>query len=217
MMDTDGTNMETLLTDYEARNPSWSPYGDSILFQSLLTGVYNIWSLDLGDMSLTQLTDNNSDDSAAVWQPATGLDIQSFVQSDTENISSSSSPQIIEPYCRRYGESPVYVTKNQPLILKWRWDAKTSDLVKDHIDSATYTILLDGDEIPAVDKSTIMYIRDENIYRVEWYSDVLSLSPGTYIGERIVSWDRMISDGWDTYGPGGEYETMWDDCEIIVN
>lgn len=217
IMDRDGSNAESILSDYEARNPSWSPYGDSILFQSFLTGVYDIWTLDLDDMSLTQLTDNNSDDSAAVWQPATGLDIQSSVQSDTENISSSFSPQIVEPYCRRYGESPVYVTKNQSIILKWRWDAKTSDLVKDHIDSATYTILLDGDKIYGVDKSTIMYIPDENIYRVEWYSDVLSLSPGTHIGERIVTWDRMISDGWDTYGPVGEFETMRDDCEIIVS
>ena len=217
IMHEDGSNVETLIADYEARNPSWSPYGDSILFQSFLSGVYDIWSLDLLDMSLTQLSDNNSDDSAAVWQPAIGIDIQSSDQSNTGNIASPSSTQVIEPYCRRYGESPVYVNSDQPVILKCRWDAKPRDLVKDHIDSASYTILLDGEEISAVDKSTIMYIRDDNIYRVEWYSDILMLSPGTHLGERIVRWDRMISDGWDTYGSGGEFETMRDDCEIIVN
>lgn len=186
IMNVDGSNLEAILTEYEARNPSWSPFGESILFQSFLTGVYNIWSLDLGNKNLTQLSENNSDDSAAVWQPAIGLDIQSSVQSDTGNIPSLSTAQSIEPYCRRYGESPVSIQGGIPIILKWRWDAKTTGLVKDHIDSARYTILLDGEEIPAVDKSTIMYIRDENLYRVEWYSDPLMLSPGTHIGERTV-------------------------------
>lgn len=222
IMEKDGTNVETLLADQEARNPSWSPYGDSILFQSFLTGVYNIWSLALEDKSLIQISENNSDDSAAVWQPATGPATQSSSDNTSSTaVTSSEDPSeqdvlVIEPYCRRYDQSPIYVNRNQPVRLKWRWDAQTQDLVKDHIDSASYRIMLDGEEITAVDKSTIMYIRDENIYRVEWYSDVMTLTPGRHIGERIVSWDRMISDGWDTYGPGGEFETMWDDCEIIV-
>ena len=135
-MKSDGSNVQIVLADYESRNPSWSPFGDSILFQSNLSGKYEIWTLDLANMDLTQLTENNHEDSAAVWQPAPGLEIQSSNQSTTENITSSSSPLIIEPYCRRYGESPVYVENNQPVMLKWRWDAKTKELVKEHIDSS---------------------------------------------------------------------------------
>ena len=130
--------------------------------------------------------------------------------------SVSVQPVIVEPYCRRYGQSSVYVTKNQPLILKWRWDAKTEALVQEHINTATNEILLDGALVDASQQSAIEYISDQNLYRVSWISEPIILESGTHQASRGLTWSRMISDGWDTYGPGGTYETILDDCEIIV-
>jgi hypothetical protein len=42
------------------------------------------------------------------------------------------------------------------------------------------------------------------------------LSPGEHLASRALAWSRMIFDGWDTFGPGGEIETEYHTCTIIV-
>lgn len=115
-----------------------------------------------------------------------------------------------------FDQSPATVRAHQPVTLWWRWDALTRAQVEDHIEAARYEIYLDGVRIYAQQQTDIIYLSSDGIYRVSWYSEVGALSTGTHIAERFLSWTRQIFDGWDTYGPGGEIETEYDRCEIIV-
>ena len=139
----------------------------------------------------------------------------------TPSITPSPAPQLppimAEAYCDMFDESPVYVKRHQPVIIWWRWDAKTVAQVQDHIATARYRILLDGEEIVAERQTGIEYLSDKGWYRVSWFAEARVLSPGTHRTERFLSWDRKIFDGWDYYGPGSSIETEWDFCDIIVS
>jgi hypothetical protein len=125
-------------------------------------------------------------------------------------------PAIVEPYCTMFDASPVYVKQNQPVTLRWRWSALTKEQVKEHIDAGIYEIFLDGQRIQPEGRSEIQYLQDKNYYEVYWYANVGVLTPGTHRAERYLYWLRQVSDGWDTYGPGGKIESEYHYCEIIV-
>ncbi|MBN2548157.1 MAG: protein kinase [Anaerolineales bacterium] len=122
----------------------------------------------------------------------------------------------IEPYCSMFNQSPVSIKEHQPVTLQWRWDALTPELLEEHIQTATYEIYLDGARIQAERMSDIQYLSDEKHYRVYWYAFVGVLPPGSHRAERYLSWSRQISDGWNTFGPGGKTESEYHYCDIIV-
>ncbi|MBN1312892.1 MAG: serine/threonine protein kinase [Anaerolineae bacterium] len=125
-------------------------------------------------------------------------------------------PVQVSPLCSYYGHPTVYVEAGRPVMLAWTWNAKWEHLVEEHIEAATYRILLDSDEVEAVRRSEIEYVAAKGWYSVTWYADPVMLEAGTHLAERYLSWSRMISDGWSTYGPGGDKETEHDTCTIII-
>jgi hypothetical protein len=125
-------------------------------------------------------------------------------------------PVEIRPYCDKYGNSPVSIERDRPVTLVWTWNATQANLVQEHIETATYEILLDGRFISAQRRGEIEYFSKSNVYSVSWYADVGLLEVGEHLAERNLSWSRQISDGWDTYGPGGDIETESHFCVIIV-
>jgi hypothetical protein len=76
--------------------------------------------------------------------------------------------------------------------------------------------VLDGKPIHADRVSEIEYLNDKGWYRVSWFANMGFLIQGEHKAERHLTWDRKISDGWNTYGPGGEIETESDYCIIVV-
>jgi tRNA A-37 threonylcarbamoyl transferase component Bud32 len=134
----------------------------------------------------------------------------------TASPTSVLEPILIHPYCEMDGESPVYVERGRPVTLVWTWTAAQANLIQDHIETASYEIYLDGERIEAERMGEIEYVSDKNWYTVSWFADVGVLSEGEHVAERRLSWSRQISDGWDTYGPGGEIETEAHTCTIIV-
>jgi hypothetical protein len=42
------------------------------------------------------------------------------------------------------------------------------------------------------------------------------LDAGEHVITYDVSWKKIIDDGMNTYGPGGKFETLHDECLIIV-
>lgn len=136
-------------------------------------------------------------------------------QAPTATVTSPFPPVEVQPYCSFYNQSPVYVDAGHPVMLVWSWTATEAALVNDHIEAGIYTITLDGQPVEAVRRSDI-YQNDEGYYVVTWYAEPLILSPGTHTAARGLVWTRPVTDGWDTFGPGGEIETEYDECTIIV-
>ena len=136
-------------------------------------------------------------------------------QAPTATVTSPFPPVEVQPYCSFYNQSPVYVDAGHPVMLVWSWTATEAALVNDHIEAGIYTITPDGQPVEAVRRSDI-YQNDEGYYVVTWYAEPLILSPGTHTAARGLVWTRPVTDGWDTFGPGGEIETEYDECTIIV-
>lgn len=125
-------------------------------------------------------------------------------------------PAVVLPYCSALDQSPLYVRENQPVLIYWGWLATTPDYVQDFLDTAKIEILLDGEEVRPDTQSEIEYDSDDEGYVVHWSADVGTLTPGSHRVDYHVSWSRQISDGWYTYGPGGDYEEEREYCELIV-
>jgi hypothetical protein len=110
----------------------------------------------------------------------------------------------------------VYVRENQPVSIRWGWLATTSSYVQDFLDTATVQIFLDDEQVRPHTQSEVEYHIEDEGYVVDWSANVGTLTPGSHRLDYHVSWSRQISDGWHTYGPGGEYEERQEYCEIIV-
>ena len=117
--------------------------------------------------------------------------------------------------------SPQYVKIGQPITLVFGWYAKTRQQVEDHMATVSYEIYVDDVRV-YVDQqmSKIEYVNDDKnsgkFYMVNMYAPVGNLSPGKHIAKAHQTWSRLISDGWDSYGPGGDFEYDNHFCVIIV-
>ncbi len=134
----------------------------------------------------------------------------------TPTPRASLPPVQIHPYCAMDGESPVSVAGGQPVTLYWTWTAMTRDQVQDQIDAGRYEIMLDGRTINADRRGNIELDSTVGYYKVSWYADVGVLTTGEHTASRALSWSKQIFDGWNTFGPGGQIETEFDTCTILV-
>jgi hypothetical protein len=84
------------------------------------------------------------------------------------------------------------------------------------LDTATVEVFLDDEQVKPDTQSEIEYDFVDEGYVVSWSADVGTLTPGSHRLDYHVSWSRQISDGWHTYGPGGETEEEQEYCELIA-
>ncbi|MBN1429897.1 MAG: protein kinase [Anaerolineae bacterium] len=189
----------------------------ALLCLLLLVGIGYILSGNLAGFVLFAFTPTPT---ATATQPVTPdptlSPTPSPIPSQTPIPTSTIEPVEVSPLCSYYGEPDVYVQAGKPVMLAWTWNAKSETLVEEHIETATYRILLDGTEVQPVRRGEIEFVAAKNWYSVTWYAEPTMLEIGNHLAERYLSWSRMISDGWSTYGPGGDRETEHDTCNIIV-
>jgi hypothetical protein len=141
------------------------------------------------------------------WQPAPS----------TPAPKPSIEPVVVMPYCSALDEpTVVYVQENQPVTVYWGWVATTPEYVQDFLDTATVEVFLDDEQVKPDTQSEIEYDFVDEGYVVSWSADVGTLTPGSHRLDYHVSWSRQISDGWHTYGPGGETEEEQEYCELIA-
>ncbi len=132
-----------------------------------------------------------------------------------------SQPSIeVSVYCGYFGESPVTVGLDQPVVLYWKWGAASDDYLQDYVDAASFGLRLDGDflDVSGADQS----LDDcEGGRCVTWRLAPMTLGQGRHEAVMTVTLDREITDGFDfdsngaldLYGP-----SVWEApaCEIIV-
>ena len=72
-MNADGTNARVITEEgYDnCKNPSWSPDGSRIVFQSEQSGNFEIWIMDADGSNWVQLTEDSALDAVPVWHPST--------------------------------------------------------------------------------------------------------------------------------------------------
>jgi eukaryotic-like serine/threonine-protein kinase len=195
---------------------------------ALVVVGYAVWSGGLGDLewlfsvvatptAILASPPGSPPASPPADTPAPGpTETPTLTPSPTLIPTSTIEPVQVSPLCAYYGHPIVYVEAGRPVMLAWTWNAKTKELSQEHIDTATYRILLDGVEVQAVRRGEIEYDTAKGWFSVTWYAEPMMLEVGTHLAERYLSWSRQISDGWSSYGPGTSKETPHDDCTIIV-
>ena len=71
VMDADGANLVNLTQNPEALNkdPSWSPDGRRIAFESWRVGNHDVYVMDADGKNVVQLNDNLAWDAFPAWSP----------------------------------------------------------------------------------------------------------------------------------------------------
>ena len=102
------------------------------------------------------------------------------------------------------------------LNIIWGWNAKTEAQINDFLDNNNTIVTLDGKVIEGTQTGGIMKVEARNDLEVLWVSEVGILDPGqhTIIYDQKIT--KKIEDGYNSYGPGTENETIHDECLISV-
>jgi TolB protein len=65
----DGSSLTQLTSGSDDREPNWSPKGDRILFQSMRSGNWDIWTMNVDGSQILQVTTASGDDTDASYSP----------------------------------------------------------------------------------------------------------------------------------------------------
>jgi hypothetical protein len=107
------------------------------------------------------------------------------------------------------------VSPDSPVVIVWGWKTDSAQHLQDYIDNAVITVTLDGKDIASHAPFWVAN-NDPGNFKIFWFSRIGPLSPGSHLIVIDARWKKMISDGKNTYGPGGMTETEHDECEILV-
>lgn len=133
-----------------------------------------------------------------------------------------SDPGLIFAECDAFPlTDPGIVWDTDTITVFWSWFAATPALAQDHINNAQYEVFLSSpyanrQPFPDVDVSPITLREDGNYY--VFYSANLGMGfrPGDYRVDYYVTWDTVIDDGYNLFGPGTETEFILNTCTFTV-
>ncbi len=125
----------------------------------------------------------------------------------------------IVAYCDSLPGKPLTPKSDQSIAITWSWYAKTLQQVLDHTYAAYYEITLDGkpQDIYSVFPDAIH--RDpvnDNDWTVYYRLYTGPLAAGEHTIHYRVTWNRQISDGYDTFGPDSSTVEQTGTCAFTV-
>jgi len=110
---------------------------------------------------------------------------------------------------------PADLAVGSTIDVYWSWYATSMALLQDHIEAASYTVLLDGTRLNITFQPAPREQSDGRYYQY-YYARSESLARGQHTVQYTVSWDRAISDGEGSYGPGTTRVTDTGTCTFTV-
>jgi serine/threonine protein kinase len=115
------------------------------------------------------------------------------------------------------GEARKYFVDNPPITIYWSWFARTPEQIQDHLDNAEYEVRVDGRPLDNWRAFMTDVLKIHDRYYVYWYVPIGLQTPGEHRVAYKVSWKQQISDGFRTFGPGGEVETESGSCVFVIH
>ena len=209
---------ESMLFDANA----FSPAGDLVAItggpnNSTRDGVY-LWSVaDAADTAQGQPTKNDylaqlphhavssvafSPDGTLIASASGGMLRLWSLDVPAQAALAETHPANVVAYCAALGETPA-VSAGQRAGIVWSWYATTPELLADHVSSAQYDVLLDGQPLdgwrhmsqPQPDPA------NDGNWTIYYYVDAPALAPGAHEIEYRLTWRYAISDGLADFGP----------------
>lgn len=128
----------------------------------------------------------------------------------------SDTPGIIFAECDQYRSraEPGKLYDNDNIVIFWSWYARTAAQVQDHIDKALYDVQFQRGPLQYINISPIQQIGTN--YWVFYWQTIGNLAPGTYGVSFNLSWREQTFDGYDTYGPGGDFDAINSTCTFTI-
>ncbi|MEW5938111.1 MAG: hypothetical protein AB1750_00500 [Chloroflexota bacterium] len=107
------------------------------------------------------------------------------------------------------------VAQGTTIILFWTWIAQTQEQVQAFIDNAVITVTFDGQPVTDPRQERIQPT-DDGKFSIAWGANVGVPAPGSHAITYSVTFKTQITNGVDTFGPGGKTETLNDACTLII-
>ncbi|MDQ7027556.1 MAG: hypothetical protein Q9P44_18585 [Anaerolineae bacterium] len=139
-----------------------------------------------------------------------------------EFVGRTADPGLIFAECDLFaGANPGLLWDTDNLTVFWSWFAATPELVQEHLDTAQYEVFFTSPYtyrqiFPRILVSQITQREDGNYW--VFYTANLGdgFRPGQYRIDYYVTWNRAISDGYETFGPGTQNEGLLSTCTFNV-
>lgn len=131
-------------------------------------------------------------------------------------------PGLIFAECDDYPlADPGIVWDIDNITVFWSWYASSPELVQQHIDNAEYEVFLSSPYVnrqpfPDVDVSDIVEREDGNFYVFYVANLGRGFRSGEYRVDYYLTWDTVIDDGYDLFGPGTATEFFLSSCTFDV-
>ncbi len=143
-----------------------------------------------------------------------------YAATSQAEISSNFPTQDINVACSYFGYSPVFINQGQPVSLYWRWGAATDEHRQEYIDAASFSLLVDGQEMD-ISSADLDFEPCYGGPCITWRLPAITLDKGEHKVEMTTKLEKQITDGYDfdengeldAYGPGEWTDT----CMIIVD
>lgn len=134
----------------------------------------------------------------------------------------TSDAGLIFAECDNYPLSdPGRLFDTDTLVVFWSWYAKTPQEAQTHIDNAQYEVYLSSDyayrqTFPLVSTSAITLREDGNYYVFYVANLGDGFRSGNYEIDFYLTWDTVISDGYDDFGPETDNPFFISTCTFEV-
>ena len=127
----------------------------------------------------------------------------------------STTPGLIFAECDAFPMAlPGVVLDSDQITIFWSWFTRTDAQMEDHLAHAQYSVKLNQQPFPNVTRSDIER-RDGNSW-VFYSVNVGNLAPGHYEVEYRLTWDAVVNDGYDDYGPDTDNPMQANNCNFDI-
>jgi hypothetical protein len=122
----------------------------------------------------------------------------------------------VPAYCTLNGKpAETKVAQGTTIVVIWGWVTATQEQMQAYIDQSQIVVTLDGQPITDPRQEKVQ-TTDAGKFTVVWGANVGILAPGTHTITYAASWKVQITNGVDTFGPGGKFETQADTCQLTI-
>lgn len=164
-----------------------------------LTVMSNTLSVAVNDRMVLQAAIDYTPGSVGLWCGVYQPDRTTCAFDKLQAVGSPSlGKAVLYPFCNCRREAVV----GQPLEVRWRWGAKSMDLLSQFRAGTTLSVTLDGRPLvrPQQDWSNPQVV--DNEAEMFWVYELPPLSPGSHVIEFVVHSDKEVTDGLDDNGDG---------------
>ena len=150
-----------------------------------------------------------------------GGEILSRFTGSSQAVGNATQRQGVEvfAYCDNPGmgvpRAPTDLVTGSTIEIVWAWFAATRELLAENIAAANYDVRLNGVPVQNIVRAAPRQQADGTWWQY-FYARSLPLNSGPQQVTIQVTWDEIINDGYNDYGPGTGIPSQSGTCTFSV-